>query len=49
MGLTTITHGATTVAASALHSVRKSRPVDQLDPYTAWMMRHLPSPRAWHR
>ena len=49
MSVTTFTHGATAAAASAFHSARRPRRAAHLDPYMVWMVRNLPSDRAWHR
>jgi hypothetical protein len=49
MGLAVLALGATGAAAYlARNSEWHGRPT-HLDPYTVWMMSHLPNGRAWHR
>lgn len=49
MTLSSLVRSATTAASHALHHDTRSQSKLGIDPYTAWMMRNLPSGRAWHR
>lgn len=49
MELAAIVVGAAAVAAYAFNHSSYARHAELVDPYTTWMMRNLPGPRAWHR
>lgn len=49
MTIASLARSATTTAGHALHHRTRPQPALGVDPYTVWMMRNLPSGRAWHR
>ena len=49
MGIAVVGLGSIAAAAYALTHSPAPRSASHLDPYTVWMVRNLPSPRAWHR
>jgi len=49
MGLAVLALGATGAAVYLARNNERHGRAAHLDPYTVWMMSHLPNARAWHR